>query len=79
MSRAVIISKAEGNHKWIDENLDRLSKKYNDSWIAVLDKSVVDSDTSLEQIVTRLKGKLGERYSEVVVEYVTDKPLNMVL
>lgn len=78
MSRTEIISKADGNHRRINENTDRLAKKYNNTWIAVVDRSVIDSDASLETMA-RLKQKLAGRYSEVAIEYVTDKPLNMVL
>ena len=79
MSKADIISKAEGSHKWIDEQRDQLTKKYNNRWIAVLDRNVIDSDSDLERIAARLRKKLGDKYSEVVIEYVTNKPLNMIL
>ena len=79
MSKVDLISKAEANHKWIDERHDQLTKKYNNRWIAVLDGDVIDSDTDLEKITKRLRKKLGLKYSTVVIEYISDKPLNMVL
>ena len=77
--KASIISKAESGHKWIDENHISLARKYNRKWIAVLERNVIDSDTDLEKLTARLKKSLGNRHSQVVIEYIATKPLNMVL
>lgn len=79
MSIAEIISKAEENRKWFNLNYKRLTKKYDDRWVAVLDKGVVDYDVDLKRLTGRLRKKLDDRYSEVAIEYVTKKPINMVL
>ncbi len=79
MSKADIISAAEDNSKWIDQNYEQLTRKYNRRWIAVLDKKVIDSDKNLDKITARLRKRLGNKYSGVVVEYITNKPLNMIL
>lgn len=79
MSIAEIISKAEANRKWFNLNYKRLTKKYDDRWVAVLDKGVIDYDVDLKRLTGRLRKKLDDRYSEVAIEYVTKKPINMVL
>lgn len=79
MSIVELISRAEESSKWVSRNYGRLAERYNDKWVAVLDRSVVDYDGDLKSLTARLRKKLEKRYSEVVVEYVTKKPLNMVL
>ncbi|MFQ5761497.1 MAG: DUF5678 domain-containing protein [Candidatus Bathyarchaeia archaeon] len=79
MSIVELISRAEEDSKWLSVNYRRLVEKYNDKWVAVLDKHVIDHDKNLKTLTTRLRRKLNKRYSEVVFEYVTKKPVNMVL
>jgi hypothetical protein len=47
--------------------------------VAVLDKEVVDYDKDLKILTFRLRRELKTRYSEVAFEYVTKKPITMVL
>jgi hypothetical protein len=79
MSISELISKAEENNKWLNLNYERLAEKYNNECVGVLDRSVIDHDMNLKKLVTRLRKNLGERYSEVAIEYVTNKPIYMVL
>ncbi len=79
MSKADVISAAEANSKWIDKNYEKLTRQYNNRWIAVLDKEVIDSDRDLDKITARLRKRLGNKYSAAVVEYISSKPLNMIL
>ncbi len=74
-----LILRAEENSKWLGHNYVMLTKKYNNKWVAVLDRKVFDSDKDLKTLVHRLKKKLGRRYSEVSIEFVTKQPINMVL
>ncbi|MHB1908877.1 MAG: DUF5678 domain-containing protein [Nitrososphaerales archaeon] len=79
MSKTDVISRAQINHKWIDMKRDELAREYNNKWIAVLDRNVIDSDSDLGAITSRLRKKLGQKYSKAVIEYVTNEPMNMVL
>lgn len=79
MSIAELISRAEENSKWLSANYGQLIEKYDEKWVAVLDRSVIDYDRDLKSLVARLRKKLDKRYSEVAIEYVTKKPINMVL
>lgn len=79
MSIVEMISKAEETSKWLSENYRRLAERYNDRWVAVLDKAVIDYDKELRSLTARLRRKLGKRYSETAIEYVSKKPVNMVL
>ncbi len=74
-----MISKAEENSKWLNTNYHRLAEKYKEKWVAVLDKDITDHDSNLRTLARRLRKKLNKRYSEVAIEYVTRKPIDMVL
>jgi len=79
MTTTELIAKAEENNKWVGHNYDRLIKEYNDKWVAVLDMQVIDSDKDLQTLVSRLRKKLDGKYPEAAIEYVSKKPINMVL
>jgi len=79
MSIAELISRAEEDSKWLNANYRRLVERYNDRWVAVLGKQVIDYDKDLRALTARLRRRLDKKYSEVVFEYVTKKPVNMVL
>lgn len=74
-----LIARAEENSKWIGRNYKRLAKSYDNKWIAVLDTHVIDSDADMRSLISRLRKRLGVRYSEVSIEYVSKKPIDMVL
>jgi len=76
---AELIAKAEKNSKWLGRNYIRLTKKYSNEWVAVLDQRVFDHDPDLRILVAHTKKKLGRRYDEASIEYVTKEPVNMVL
>lgn len=79
MSVLQLISKAAENRGWANANYMNLTEKYSDQWVAVLDKAVIDNDADLQKLARRLRKKLHERYSEVAMEYVTKKPIILVL
>ena len=64
-------AKAEENNKWVGHNYERLVKKYNDKWVAVLDMQLVDSDKDLQTLVSRLRKELDGKYSEAAIKYVS--------
>ena len=79
MSVVELISRAAENRSWVSANYVDLARKYRDRWVAVLDKAVIDNDKDLEKLAKRLRKRLDKRYAEVAMEYVTKKPLIMVL
>lgn len=79
MSRVELIKKGEENSKWLGENYKILAEKYDGRWVAVLDKGVIDSDRELQSLLSRLRKKLAARFPEATIEYMSRKPINMVL
>lgn len=74
-----MIAKAEENSKWLNANYNRLAEKHKEKWVAVLDKDIAGHDSDLRTLTRRLGKKLNKRYSEFAIEYVTRKPIDMVL
>jgi len=69
----------EENVKWIGEHYDELKAQYDGKWIAVLDRSVVGYDKSLEKLVCDMRRRSKESYGEVAFEFISRKPIEMIL
>jgi hypothetical protein len=78
-SAVVVLSRYEENVKWLSRHYDRLKMKYKDEWVAVLNKTVVDHDRELARLVERLRKKYPDAYSEIAVEYVTVREIELIL
>lgn len=78
-SAVTILLNYEDSAKWLSKNYDRLKEKFNDEWVAVLDKTVIDHDPDLAKLVKRLKQHHSNVYNQIAVEYVTTEELNLIL
>lgn len=78
-SIVAILSKYEENAKWVSRHYEELKKKYVNEWIAVLNENVVDHDCDLNRLVEALRKSYPKNYSEIVVEYVTAKEIELIL
>ena len=78
-SAVTILLNYEDNTKWLSNNYERLKKKFNDEWVAVLDKTVIDHGPDLAKLVKRLKQQHSNVYNQIAVEYITTKELNLIL
>ncbi|MHB1830069.1 MAG: DUF5678 domain-containing protein [Candidatus Micrarchaeaceae archaeon] len=66
--------------KWIAEQHKSLVAKYNNQWIAVLNKSVVDHGKDIKKMKARLQEKYKEKYEQVVIDFVSKYTVdNMIL
>ena len=74
-----ILSNFEANAKWLRENYELLKKDFNNEWVAVLNKAVIDHDSDLTKLVKRLKTRYSKAYNKVAVEYVTTEELDLIL
>jgi hypothetical protein len=64
----------EGDHAWVNENLETLLGQYADQWIAVKNGQVVASDPDLSGLLSKLPDP-----AHTCVEFITREPLEMVL
>jgi hypothetical protein len=79
MESAAVLSSYEENGKWLSSNYGELKKQFNGKWVAVLDKTVIDHDADLTELVRRLRKKYSKVYSQIAVEFVTTKELDLIL
>ena len=73
------LSSYEENTKWLSHRYDELKQKYDDEWVAVLNRSVIGHDRDLNRLVERLRKGYSEAYSEIAIEYVTKKEIDLIL
>ena len=78
-STVAVLSRYEENAKWLSSNYEELKKQFNGEWVAVLDKAVIDHYVDLSKLVKRLRKKYPKLYSQIAVEYVTTKELDLIL
>lgn len=64
----------EGDHAWVNENLETLLGQYADQWIAVKNGQVVASDPDLSGLLSKLPDP-----AHTCVEFITREPLEIVL
>ena len=78
-SAVAVLSSYEENAQWVTVNSEKLKKDFNNQWVAVLNKTVIDHDRDLSQLVKRLRNKYAKSYSQIAVEYISTKELDLIL
>jgi hypothetical protein len=78
-SAVAVLSSYEENVKWLSKSYEQLKKKFNNEWVAVLDKAVIDHDPDLTKLVKQLREHHAKVYNQIAVEYVTTKELDLIL
>ena len=78
-SVVAVLSRYEGNVRWISKHYGELKNRFKDEWVAVLNKAVIDHDRELIRLVERLRRKYSEVYNEIAVDYVTVKEIELIL
>lgn len=67
-------SSYEQNAKWLSKHHEELKKKFNNQWVAVQHKTVIDHNSKLNKFDKRLRKK-HQAYSQIAVEYITTKEI----
>ena len=69
-----LLTKHGEDMEWFLSNYDKLVEKYDGRFVAVYERSVVDSDEDLDRLIERVSGKWP--LERVIIEYVSkEKPL----
>ncbi len=76
---AEALSKYEENTKWISRNYTRLKKKYVNQWVAAHNKQIIDHDCNLDKLTKRLREEHPETHNQIAIEYITKKPVELIL
>jgi len=56
------------NFKWIHKQHDNLKKKYDNQYVAIKDKMILDRDTNLDRLVNRLD--IRNYDDSIAIEYI---------
>ena len=73
------ITKRRENSRWLGDHYSELAKKYRDEWVAVYDRTVIAHGKDLRGISRELRKKYKEGYGEIAFEFVTTKPIELIL
>lgn len=74
MNKEVLFKISRENATWFSRNYESLKKKYDNCWIMIHNKKVVESASSFDEIMNATK-----KYDRntVMVEYIQSKPIAM--
>jgi hypothetical protein len=72
------MSEFERNQRWFRENFEKLLKNYREQFVAVFGEKIIDHDKDLEALAKRVKTET-KGAKGVYIEYVSDKPIEMIL
>jgi len=56
--------------EWFNTNLERLKSEYDNMFVAFADKKIIDSDSVLDNLISKLKNK-GIDISNIFIEFVS--------
>ncbi len=73
------LSKYGKNSKWIDEHYDELKQKYDGFFVAAYNGKVVDSDKDVTKLGRRIREKFRNVYTEIAVEYISKKEVDIIV
>jgi hypothetical protein len=82
LKEAEVLKKLEAkraNRDYISANKKALRAKYPDMYVAVYDGEVVAAATSLDRVVRKLKGMVGEDISTAEIELITSREIAWIL
>ena len=80
MSKDLIIALTDFNQdfQWFLRSREELLPKYEDKWVAIYGKKVLDSDENLTTLVKRLKAK-GLQPEQILIQFLPKEPIEAIL
>ena len=80
MSEDVAIALTDFNKdfQWFLQSREELLLKYEDKWVAIHSKKVLDTDENLTTLVKRLKAK-GLQPEQILVQFLSKEPIEAIL
>ncbi|MDI6655786.1 MAG: DUF5678 domain-containing protein [Candidatus Hydrothermarchaeota archaeon] len=72
------IDEFEKNQKWFRENFNKILKQYKEEFVAIFKERIIDHDKDLERLAGRVKAET-KGAKGAYIEYVSDKPVEMIL
>jgi len=80
LSEDVTIALTDFNEdfQWFLRSREELLLKYEDKWVAIYSKKVLDSDKNLTTLVKRLKTK-GFKPEQMLIQFISKEPIEAIL
>lgn len=80
LSEDLIIALTDFNQdfQWFLRSREELLLKYEDKWVAIYSKKVLDSDENLTALLKKLKTK-GFKPEQMLVQFLSREPLEAIL
>lgn len=80
MSEDLIIALSDFNQdfQWFLRSREELLPKYQDKWVAIYGKKVLDSDENLTTLVKKLKAK-GLQPEQILIQFLPKEPIEAIL
>jgi len=75
---AIALTDFNKDFKWFLRSREELLLKYEDKWVAIYGKKVLDSDEDLTTLVERLKTK-GFKPEQMLIQFVSKEPIEAIL
>ena len=75
---AIALTDFNEDFQWFLRSREELLLKYEDKWVAVYSKKVLDSDKNLTTLVKRLKTK-GFKPEQMLIQFVSKEPIEAIL
>lgn len=73
----VLFDVHELNRRWFEENYDALVEEFDDRFVAVCDRRVVDSDADLDELLERVEADFP--LERVSIEFVSRDKIKLIL
>lgn len=79
MQRIDELKQFEEDMNWINEHYEELKQNYSEQYVAVHNRTVVDHDKEIKNLMARLREKYRERASSLAIEFITAKKDELIL
>jgi hypothetical protein len=65
-----LLLQGQNNLMWFNSNWNKLAKDFNNKFIAIENKEVIESDSDLDSLLDKLKSK-GVDSSETMIKFIS--------
>ena len=66
------------NVEWFQSHYEELKKRYKNEYVAIDNKKVLGHHPNIERLIEKMRRKYGD-LGAFVIEYLTDKKLQLIL
>jgi len=74
MEKAELFKISRRNSEWLKENYENLKREYDNRWVVIQDRKVVESASTFDEIMKAIRKYDPNR---ILVEYLQSEPVAM--